>query len=417
MRTPRTTTEDQPNSHPIRTSKCTTGSGSLIRSLPAGMMEGPYSARFPSSPIGETSRRAPAGREAADERSPCRPDATGPAPASHRRIGECRRPTMAQDAPAYEHRPVMVDRIVELLGVVPAGILVDATVGGGGHARALLEARPDLRLIGLDQDRDALEASSSLVDEFGSRAVLVQARFDRLREVVGARRRRRAGDGRALRPRRQLAAARPGRPGLQLPPGRSARHADGPASRAHRRRHREHLPPRPSSPSLLRRYGDERYSVRIARAVVAARPVTSTTELAEVVREAIPAPARRRGGHPAKRTFQAIRIEVNRELDILPGRDRRRDRPAGSGGPHRRARRTTRVRTASSRSASARPRPVAARALPACPACAGPSPRCACSGEAAGPRTRPSSRPTREPRAPDCEPRCASIRSTPSRSR
>jgi 16S rRNA (cytosine1402-N4)-methyltransferase len=69
---------------------------------------------------------------------------------------------------------------------------------------------------------------------------------------------------------------------------------------------------------LIRRYGDERFSSRIARAIVAARPVETTTELAEVITSASPAAARRTGGHPAKRTFQAIRIEVNRELDVLP---------------------------------------------------------------------------------------------------
>jgi 16S rRNA (cytosine1402-N4)-methyltransferase len=69
---------------------------------------------------------------------------------------------------------------------------------------------------------------------------------------------------------------------------------------------------------LLREYGDERYARRIARAVVAARPIATTARLADVVREAIPAPARRRGGHPARRTFQAVRIEVNQELEVLP---------------------------------------------------------------------------------------------------
>ena len=69
---------------------------------------------------------------------------------------------------------------------------------------------------------------------------------------------------------------------------------------------------------LLRAYGDERHAVRIARAIVAHRPVTTTDELAEIVRDAVPAPARRRGGHPARRTFQAIRIAVNDELGILP---------------------------------------------------------------------------------------------------
>jgi 16S rRNA (cytosine1402-N4)-methyltransferase len=69
--------------------------------------------------------------------------------------------------------------------------------------------------------------------------------------------------------------------------------------------------------SLLYDYGDERFAGRIANAIVAARPLTSTAELVDVIRDAIPAPARRRGGHPAKRTFQALRIEVNSELDVL----------------------------------------------------------------------------------------------------
>ena len=69
---------------------------------------------------------------------------------------------------------------------------------------------------------------------------------------------------------------------------------------------------------VIRRYGDERFAVRIARAIVAARPVAGTAELAEIVRTAIPAATRRRGGHPARRTFQAIRVEVNAELELLP---------------------------------------------------------------------------------------------------
>ena len=70
---------------------------------------------------------------------------------------------------------------------------------------------------------------------------------------------------------------------------------------------------------MLRRNADERFATRIARSIVASRPIRSTAHLSDVVSSAIPAPARRRGGHPAKRTFQAIRIEVNAELDILPG--------------------------------------------------------------------------------------------------
>jgi 16S rRNA (cytosine1402-N4)-methyltransferase len=83
---------------------------------------------------------------------------------------------------------------------------------------------------------------------------------------------------------------------------------------------------------LLRRFGDERHATRIARAIVAARPIATTAELAEIVRDAVPAPARRRGGHPARRTFQALRIAVNDELAILPGAiDDALDRLAAGG--------------------------------------------------------------------------------------
>ena len=97
---------------------------------------------------------------------------------------------------------------------------------------------------------------------------------------------------------------------------------------------------------VLREYGDERFADRIARAIVANRPIESTADLAAIVRDAIPAPARRRGGHPAKRTFQAIRIAVNRELEILPDAlDDAIEHTAGAGGS--RCCRTTPARTGS----------------------------------------------------------------------
>ena len=104
---------------------------------------------------------------------------------------------------------------------------------------------------------------------------------------------------------------------------------------------------------VLQQYGDERFARRIANAIVASRPIETTTELAAIVVAAIPAAARRTGGHPAKRTFQAIRIEVNGELDALAPATRRRDRahrPSADVSP---CCRTTPVRIGSSRSACA----------------------------------------------------------------
>jgi 16S rRNA (cytosine1402-N4)-methyltransferase len=225
---------------------------------------------------------------------------------------------MAEHSSAFQHRPVLVDRIVELLAPVPPGILVDATVGGGGHSRALLTANPHLRLIGIDQDEAALAASAELANDFGDRVTLVRARFDEIASVVEAH-----GHGDPVTAvlfdlgvsSPQLDRGERGFSYRQDAPldmrmdQRAARSASDVVNQY----------AEGDLASVLRRYGDERYANRIAHAIVTARPITSTTELAELVRDAIPAAARRRGGHPAKRTFQAIRIEVNDELEILPG--------------------------------------------------------------------------------------------------
>jgi 16S rRNA (cytosine1402-N4)-methyltransferase len=220
--------------------------------------------------------------------------------------------------PDFAHRPVMADQIVELFAPVPAGWVVDATVGGAGHASALLDAHPRLRVLGIDQDPDALAAATSRLFRHGARARTAHARFDALAEVVAAE----------LPPDEPVV-------GALLDLGVSSPQLDRP-ERGFSYRHDAPLDMRmdPSAPRtaddvvnrtseaelarILREYGDERFATRVARAVVAARPVRTTRELAELVRDAIPAPARRRGGHPAKRTFQAIRIEVNDELRVLP---------------------------------------------------------------------------------------------------
>ena len=308
-----TPTTDHTRNTTTRITRCTTmttGCGSLIRSLSAGKMEGPYSARFPSSPIGETSRRASAGRRAADERSTCRR-------VRHRPVREPEGTDMAGD-PSFQHQPVMVAEITALFGPVPPGVVIDATLGGGGHTRAILTAHPHLRVVGIDQDVAARAASAPMADEFPGRLTVVAARFDRLAEIAEAE----SGTDAVV--------------GVLFDLGVSSPQLDR-ADRGFSYRQDAPLDMRMDQSttttaddivntysvgdlaSVLRDFGDERYAGRIARAIVAARPVTTTTALAEIVRDAIPAPARRRGGHPAKRTFQALRIEVNRELEILPG--------------------------------------------------------------------------------------------------
>ena len=271
-------------------------------------MEGPYSARFPSSPAGEKSRRAPVFRGAAHERTHSL--------RSPRTVNTC-----IMDRPSehdFVHRPVMAHEIVEAFAPVPAGWVIDATLGGAGHSTLLLDQHPHLCVLGIDQDPDALAVARARLARFGDRVLTVQARFDAITSVVS-----------------EQLSDDAGIVGVLFDLGVSSPQLDR-AERGFSYRLDAPLDMR-MDPSqtlsaaivvneydeselvrVLRDNGDERFAVRIARAIVAARPVLTTVQLAESVRDAIPAPARRRGGHPAKRSFQAIRIEVNAELDVLP---------------------------------------------------------------------------------------------------
>ena len=221
----------------------------------------------------------------------------------------------------FRHQPVMGAEVVALLADVPAGLFVDATLGGGGHSALILDARPDLRILGLDQDTSALEAAAANLARFGDRVLLRHTRFDFLGEIMSD------STVQELAPH--------GLSGVLFDLGVSSPQLDR-AERGFSYRNDGPLdmrmdPSRGRSAAdivnestmgdiahILRDYADERFAGRIARAIVAMRPITSTVELAAIVRDAIPAPARRTGGHPAKRTFQALRIAVNLELDVLP---------------------------------------------------------------------------------------------------
>ncbi|MDZ4825731.1 MAG: 16S rRNA (cytosine(1402)-N(4))-methyltransferase RsmH [Actinomycetota bacterium] len=216
----------------------------------------------------------------------------------------------------FSHLPVMAREVVELLLPVPPGLVVDCTVGGGGHAALLLDARPDIRLLGVDRDPAAVRAATFRLASFGSRVKVVHGRFETLGEVVAEH-----GEGEHVM-------------GILMDLGVSSPQLDRP-ERGFSYRYDAPLDMRMDSKQTLTaadvvngydeaelagviyRFGEERFSRRIAAAIVAARPVTSTLRLADIVRDAIPAPARRRGPHPARRTFQAIRMEVNRELPNL----------------------------------------------------------------------------------------------------
>ncbi|OBF06742.1 16S rRNA (cytosine(1402)-N(4))-methyltransferase [Mycobacterium sp. ACS4054] len=236
---------------------------------------------------------------------------------------------MADDSGDFGHVPVLLDRCVELL--TPAltrhhadgsgAVLLDATLGAGGHAERFLSDLPGLRLIGLDRDPNALAITRARLDRFADRITLVHTRYD--------------GVAAALAENGYAPAASVD--GMLFDLGVSSMQLDR-AERGFAYAQDAPLDMRmdPESPltaadilntydeaalaDILHRYGEERFARRIAAQIVRRRaraPFTSTAELVELLYQAIPAPARRTGGHPAKRTFQALRIAVNDELNSL----------------------------------------------------------------------------------------------------
>jgi 16S rRNA (cytosine1402-N4)-methyltransferase len=220
--------------------------------------------------------------------------------------------------PPFQHRPVMLEAVVAAFATVPPGVVFDATVGGGGHAEAVLASRPDLSLIGIDRDPAAVAAARERLAPFGARFTGVHAGFDDLDEVLtglptpidelsGALFDLGVSSPQFDRSERGFSYRLDGPLDMRMDPTQALSAADVVNTYAVDDLMR-----------VIRRYGDERFAARIARAIVAARPIATTGALADVVRTAIPAATRRRGGHPARRTFQAIRIEVNAELEALP---------------------------------------------------------------------------------------------------
>lgn len=219
------------------------------------------------------------------------------------------------------HVPVALPRVVELLRPAlvdrPATVL-DATLGLGGHAAALLAAHPQLTLVGLDRDPEALAMAGRRLAAYGGRTHLVHAGYDRIADVLA----------RLELPHVEGVLFDLGVSSLQLDADERgfsySRDADldmrmdptgGPTAAEILNTY-----PLPQLARILRVYGEERFAGRIAAAVGRRRehtPLRRSAELVELLYEAVPAASRRTGGHPAKRTFQALRIEVNGELDAL----------------------------------------------------------------------------------------------------
>ncbi|MBE1548792.1 16S rRNA (cytosine1402-N4)-methyltransferase [Mycobacterium sp. OAS707] len=235
---------------------------------------------------------------------------------------------MGANSGEHGHVPVLLDRCVELL--TPAltrqhadgegAVLIDATLGAGGHAERFLTELPGLRLIGLDRDPDALWIAGERLAQFGDRVMLVRTRYDGIEQVLD-----------------ETGYWTSKVDGILFDLGVSSMQLDR-ASRGFSYSADAPLDMRMDPDAeltaaqiintydektlarVLREFGEERFAGRIAAHIVrrrAQRPFTSTGELVELLYQAIPAPARRTGGHPAKRTFQALRIAVNGELDSL----------------------------------------------------------------------------------------------------
>jgi 16S rRNA (cytosine1402-N4)-methyltransferase len=222
------------------------------------------------------------------------------------------------------HVPVMRGRILELLAPAlqePGSVMMDATVGMGGHSELVLEQCPGARVVGIDRDREALSLAGERLARFGDRFMPVHAVFDRLPQVL---------EDLGLSARASLSA-------LLLDLGVSSLQIDE-QERGFAYRHDAPLDMRMDQSAgitaaevlntyaqadlerILREYGEERFAKRVATAIVRERErqtFTTSARLVELLRSAIPASSQKSGGHPGKRTFQALRIEVNAELRVL----------------------------------------------------------------------------------------------------
>jgi 16S rRNA (cytosine1402-N4)-methyltransferase len=228
--------------------------------------------------------------------------------------------TRNPDAAAL-HTPVLADRIVALLApsfVEPGSVLVDCTLGMGGHSEAVLDRLPESRVVGIDRDREALDVAGRRLQRFGDRFVGVHATYDELAQVLGD-------------------LGLPHVAGVLLDLGVSSLQLDR-AERGFAYRFDSPLDMRMDSSRgataadllnqapveeltrILREYGEEKFARKLALEIVRSRetePFDTSAALVELIYRVIPAPARRTGGHPAKRTFQALRMAVNDELGGL----------------------------------------------------------------------------------------------------
>lgn len=219
----------------------------------------------------------------------------------------------------FEHKSVLLEETVDSLDIKPDGIYVDGTLGGGGHASLVCSRLSDKgRLIGIDQDADAIKAASERLAPFGDKVTIVRSNYENIASVLS-----------------ELGIEKVD--GIYLDLGVSSYQLDT-VERGFTYREDAPLDMRMDQRNtqtaadivntysemdlfrIIRDYGEDRFAKNIAKHIVrvrAEKPFETTGELIEVIKAAIPAKVRATGGHPAKRTFQALRIELNHELDVL----------------------------------------------------------------------------------------------------
>jgi 16S rRNA (cytosine1402-N4)-methyltransferase len=221
----------------------------------------------------------------------------------------------------FFHRPVLLREVLNFLGVVPGGIYADCTLGGGGHSYEILRiSSPGGKLIGLDRDRDAVAAASQKLSQFRGRATLIHSDFVYLpgilddldvKQVDGILYDLGVSSYQLDNPERGFTYMQDAPLDMRMDRNSGLTAADLVNSA-----------PEKELVKIIRDYGEERFAGRIASFIARERarePIATTGRLAEIVKRAIPARYRREGPHPARRTFQAIRIAVNNELGALAG--------------------------------------------------------------------------------------------------
>ncbi len=219
----------------------------------------------------------------------------------------------------FEHKSVLLAETIESLRIRPDGVYVDGTLGGGGHAFEVLKRLSDKgRLIGMDQDADAIAAASKRLSPFGGRAVIVRSNYEQMGGVLSDLGIREA-DGICL----DLGVSSYQ---LDTPLRGFSYREDAPLDMRMDQRGERTAKDLVNTYSegelyrMIRDYGEDRFAKNIAKHIVQNREkkeIETTGELTEIIRAAIPARIRATDGHPARRTFQALRIELNRELEVL----------------------------------------------------------------------------------------------------